>query len=142
MGKQEKVLIVPCSGIGKVQGLMAREAAYRAVEEAGHDKAGTLCLALLVTGDKDALDAVHSHPCIAVDGCPKLCAHKNLELAKSNLSGSVRVVDAFKRHRGAKPGDASCLTDQGWAITREIARELADDARRLATVNNGVSSGE
>jgi uncharacterized metal-binding protein len=133
-----KIIIVPCSGIGKVQGLMAREAAYQAVEEIGRDKAETLCLARLVTGDKDALGAVRNNPCIAVDGCPKLCACKNLELAQAKISKSVRVVDAFKRHRGAKPGDATSLTDEGWAITGEIAREVADDA----TGGNGASSGE
>ena len=138
MGKPGKVIIVPCSGIGKAQGLMAREAAYRAVEEVGHNRAETLCLARLVTGDQDALDAVRSQPCIAVDGCPKLCAHKNLELAQAKVSESVRVVDAFKRHRGARPGDATSLTGEGWAITGEIASELAGDARRLAAGNDGV----
>ncbi len=133
-----KIIIVPCSGSGKVQGLMAREAAYRAVEEIGRDQAETLCLARLVTGDKDALSAVRSNPCIAVDGCPKTCARKNLELAQARVSKGVKVVDAFKRHRGAKPGDATSLTDQGWAITEEIAHELAYDA----TGGNGASSGE
>ena len=129
---------MPCSGIGKVQGLMAREAAYRAVEEIGRDRAETLCLARLVTGDRDALSAVRSNPCIAVDGCPKTCARKNLELAQAKISKSVRVVDAFKRHRGAKPGDATSLTSEGWAITEEIAREVAEGTAG----GNGASIGD
>ncbi|MHB1416327.1 MAG: putative zinc-binding protein, partial [Chloroflexota bacterium] len=73
----EKVLIVPCSGMGKVYGLMGREAAYEAVRRLD-GAARTICLALLVPGDEEAVAAVRTNPCITLDGCPKLCAQKNV----------------------------------------------------------------
>jgi hypothetical protein len=45
-----KVKVVPCSGIGKVFGLVAREAALSTVLELCPEKAETVCLAYIVTG--------------------------------------------------------------------------------------------
>ncbi|MDD5082505.1 MAG: putative zinc-binding protein [Dehalococcoidales bacterium] len=129
----EKVLLVPCSGIGKVHGLIAREAVYRALENTDPDKADTMCLSLLVTADKDTVAAIRHHRCITVDGCPKLCAYKNLEIAGGKVAQSVRVVDAFKGHKGARPGDGTALTDEGWQIAEEIAQDLTNKVNQLLT---------
>ena len=125
-----KVLMVPCSGIGKVFGLMSREAAYEAVRRLD-GAAETICLALLVPGDQGAVEAVRRHPCITVDGCPALCAFKNVKTAGGEVARSVRVVDAFKAHKGAKAGTATALSEEGWAITDEIAAHLVEGARRV-----------
>ena len=49
-----KFLVIPCSGIGKVQGLLSREVALELAERRSPEEFGTLCLALLVTGDHEA----------------------------------------------------------------------------------------
>ena len=120
-----KVLVIPCSGIGKVHGLIAREATYRVVDDLEPQASETLCLALLVKGDEEAMTAVRTRPCITIDGCPKLCSCKNVELAGGRVAESVRVVDAFKGHKGAQPGTATELAEDGWTITEEIARRVA-----------------
>ena len=59
MGKEtaeNRVLVIPCSGIGKVQGLLSREATYFVVDELAPDETDILCLALLVKGDADAVE--------------------------------------------------------------------------------------
>ena len=68
----EQVLLIPCSGIGKVHGLISREAVYKATDTLGQDQADTVCLALLVTGDPETRQKVQEQPCITLDGCPKL----------------------------------------------------------------------
>ena len=128
---ESKALLIPCSGIGKVHGLIAREVVYRVVEELFPGQADTLCLALLVKGDEQALAAVRSHPCITVDGCPRLCAYKNVELAGGRIEQSLRVVDAFKERKGAQPGTATALTEQGWQVTELLADQVAAQVRRL-----------
>jgi len=112
---------MPCSGIGKVHGLIAREAAYAVTDELAPAGFETLCLALLVSGDEEARARVREAECIAIDGCPKLCAAKNVEMAGGKVVKSIRVVDAFKDHRGAEPGTPTKLADDGWTIVREIA---------------------
>jgi uncharacterized metal-binding protein len=128
---RSKVLVIPCSGIGKVHGLMAREATYRVVEDLEPEASDTLCLALLVKGDSEAVETVRTRPCITIDGCPKLCSHKNVELAGGNIAESVRVVDAFKGHKGAQPGTATNLAEDGWTITDEIAQQIAARVREM-----------
>ena len=124
-------LVIPCSGIGKVHGLISREAVYLVTDELATKETDTLCLALLVKGDSDAVAAVRSHACITIDGCPKACAQKNVEMAGVSVSKAIQVAEALKNYRGAKPGSATALTDEGWAITRDIAQDAACEAMRL-----------
>lgn len=127
----EQVLVVPCSGVGKVHGLISREAVYQAVDELMPDQSDTVCLALLVTGDSETRERVRRRPCITVDGCPKLCARKNVELSGGNVALGIRVYDTLKRHRGAKLGSPTTLSDAGYAAADEIAAEIAQTARQL-----------
>ncbi len=101
------------------------------------DQADTLCLALLVKGDRDAVAAVRSHACITIDGCAKACAEKNVAMAGGRVAKAVQVAEAFKNHRGVKPGNATALTDDGWAITREIAEAVACEAAALSAAEVG-----
>lgn len=130
---EHTVLVIPCSGIGKVHGLISREAMYLVTEELAPEQTQTQCLALLVKGDADAVSAVQSHPCITIDGCPKACAQKNVELAGGMVVKAVCVVEAFKTHRGVQPGSASGLTNDGWAIAREIAEAVAIEVANHAS---------
>lgn len=125
------VLVIPCSGIGKVHGLLSREATYLVTDEIAPEQTDTMCLALLVKGDIEALEAVKSRPCITIDGCSKACAEKNVKIAGGNPAKIVLVTEALKEHQGAKPGSASELTDEGWAMAREIAVMVAEAAVRL-----------
>ncbi|MCE5322045.1 putative zinc-binding protein [bacterium] len=119
--KKQKIIVMPCSGIGKVHGLIAREATYAVTDELAPDSFEPMCLALLVSGDEEALAKIKKMDCITVDGCPKLCAAKNVEMAGGKIVRSIRVVDAFKNYRGAEPGTATKLADDGWTIVSEIA---------------------
>ncbi len=134
---ESPVLVIPCSGIGKVHGLMSREATYLVTDERAPGRTDTLCLALLVKGDRDAVAAVRSHACITIDGCAKACAEKNVAMAGGRVAKAVQVAEAFKNHRGAKPGNATALTDDGWLITREIAEAVACEAASLSVAEVG-----
>ncbi|MGB9803772.1 MAG: putative zinc-binding protein [Caldanaerobacter sp.] len=126
-----KVMVIPCSGIGKVMGLVAREAALKVTTELCPDEAETLCLAHIVTGDKEVRDKIEGASCISIDGCPKLCAAKNVEMAGGIIKRGFRTVDIFKEHKGAKAGDATALTDEGWQMVDELANKVKDAIKDL-----------
>ena len=136
--KENDVLVIPCSGIGKVHGLIGREATYRVTDELAPEKTATLCLALLVKGDAEAVQAVRSHSCITIDGCAKACAQKNGAMAGGRVSKAFQAAEAFRNYRGAKPGSATALTDEGWVITRDIAESVACEAARLSAESEAV----
>lgn len=136
--RESDVLVIPCSGIGKVHGLIGREATYLVTDELAPGTTTTLCLALLVKGDAEAVEAVRSHACVTIDGCAKACAQKNVEMAGGRVTKAIQVAEAFKDFRGAKPGSATALTDEGWSITRHIAEAAKCEAAGLSTNGEAV----
>lgn len=125
------MLVIPCSGIGKVHGLISREATYLVTDELAPGQTDTLCLGLLVIRDAEAVEAIKSGHCITIDGCPKACAEKNVQMAGGRDVKTIQVAEAFKIPRGAKPGTATDLTEDGWAIARDLAKTVADEAARM-----------
>jgi uncharacterized metal-binding protein len=123
-----RVLVLPCSGVGKVHGLLGREAAYLAAEELAPERLEVVCLALLVKGDEETVAKVQTRPCIAIDGCGKACAQKNVEFAGGEVVAAMQVARALGNHRGCRPGTGSELTEEGWTVAREIAEAVAAEA--------------
>ncbi len=126
------VLIVTCSGIGKVHGLVSREAVYHLTDKLLPGQADTVCLALLATGDPETRQKVQQTPCITLDGCPKLCAYKNVELSGGKIAKGIRVYDTMKRHHGANFGTATALSEEGWEVVEEVAAEVVKIFRQEA----------
>mgnify|MGYP001003472209 CR=1 FL=1 len=134
-----KVKIIPCSGIGKVMGLLSREVALEVTEHLCPDKAETACLGHIVTGDASATAKVVGSACIAVDGCPALCAAKSIEAAGGTVTAGYRVIDELRNHRGKKPGDGTALTEEGWQIVDEFAEKIADKVDEI--LQGGENNG-
>jgi uncharacterized metal-binding protein len=127
----DKVMVIPCSGMGKVYGLIGRESALKTVSDCPNE-ADTMCLAFIVTGDEEAKDRIQGKKCITLDGCPAMCAAKSVELAGGIVMEKRRVVDTFRKHKGAKPGTATELTEEGWMIADEIAGEISEKVKALS----------
>ncbi len=123
---QEKVVIIPCSGIGKALGSISREATYEVVDNIRKGVTETTCLALLVVGDEESLRLVRDNKCIAVDGCPLQCAEKNLKLAGANPAASFRVVDVLKENRELKPKSVTFLDPDGEKLATMLAGQIAE----------------
>ncbi|MCL2319380.1 MAG: putative zinc-binding protein [Treponema sp.] len=134
-----KVKVVPCSGMGKVFGLVAREAALTVTGRLCPDIAETVCLAHLVTGTDAAINKVKGLPCITIDGCAALCAAKSVEAAGGIVKQQYRSVDEMRFHKGKDAGTATALSSDGWQITDELAAKIAEKAKELhgEDVKNG-----
>jgi len=125
------IKIIPCSGIGKVHGAIAREAAIEVVKQS-NGTCDIVCLAHIVTGDEEAKNKIENMECITKDGCPALCAAVNVKLAGGKIKESIRVIDEMKKHRGEKPGSASYLTQDGWKMVDNIACNICSKLDELA----------
>jgi len=120
-----KVKVIPCSGIGKVHGLLARETALRIVDHLCPAETEIHCLAYIVTGDDTIKWEMQGAKCLTIDGCPKMCAAKSVAAAGGDVREDFRIVDALKEHRGAQPGTATSLSEDGWKIVDETAEKLS-----------------
>lgn len=123
---KKKVVVIPCSGIGKALGSVSRDATYEVVDNLRKGVTETTCLALIVSGDKETLHLVRDNKCITVDGCPVQCAQKNLELAGCDLAASLRVVDVLRQNRNLKPKTVTLLDRDGQRLSAILARQIAD----------------
>ena len=126
-----KVMVVPCSGIGKAPGLIARETALQVTGNIAPDLCEIACLGYLVTGDERAKLRIAGMPCLTIDGCTAYCAATSV----ADIGGDVRekylVLDELRLHRGLNPGDASTLSEEGWEIVDGFAEKVAEKARAI-----------
>ncbi len=126
-----RVIVIPCSGIGKAFGSISRDAAYEVTESLRKETTQTLCLALLVSGDQESARLVRENKCITVDGCPLQCAEKNVRLAGGKLVKSLRVVDSYKENRHLKPKGITFLDSDGQKMALVLAEKVARSVDEL-----------
>ena len=129
--KQKKVVVMPCSGIGKALGSISRDATYEVVDNLSKGVTETTCLALVVSGDEETLRLVRDNRCITVDGCPLQCAEKNVRLAGGDVAASFRVVDALRENRKLKPKTVTFLDQDGQRLSAVLARDIAKKVDEL-----------
>jgi uncharacterized metal-binding protein len=127
----KKVVVISCSGIGKALGSIGRDATYEVVDNLRKGVTETICLALIVSGDEEALRLVRDNRCITVDGCPLQCAEKNVRLAGGDVAASFRVVDALKENRKLKPKTVTFLDRDGQQLSVILARDIAKKVDEL-----------
>lgn len=126
------VVVIPCSGIGKVFGALARETAYELAERVRPGSVRLTCLPLVVAGDAEAKQLVTENPVIAIDGCPLNCAHKSVESHGVEVARTVQASSFYASHRELKPGGVAELDETGRKLAAVAADELAAVVDSLA----------
>jgi uncharacterized metal-binding protein len=122
-----QVVVVPCSGIGKTYGSVAREAAYDLCEELRPGRTTLVALAKLVLGEEQARERVRTCPVVTIDGCKLTCASKLVTHSGGTVAHEVDVLEVYRRHRDLKPDGLAELNEQG----RKLARALAEEVARI-----------
>ena len=121
----KRVVIVPCSGIGKTYGTVSREAAYILTEDSRPEKTQLVALSLLVFGDTDARTAVAANPTITIDGCKLACATKMVKENGGSVAQDYAVLDVYRRYRQYKPQGIAELNEAGLELAGALAGEIA-----------------
>ncbi len=124
MMNPKKVLIVPCSGIGKSYGTVSRVAAYQVTEDDRPESAQLIPLALLVLGDEESRAAVAENPAITLDGCKLACATKMVQECGGQVAKDFAVLDVFRRYREFKPQGIAELNEGGEKLADALAKEV------------------
>ena len=127
----KKVLVIPCSGIGKPIGTVSRETAYKIVENLRKEKCQTICLALLTSGDKETIDKVKKNYCITIDGCAKHCAKKNVEACNKIPDKSYMILKFAAANLDKKPEGIIDIGNGGRELVNTIANRIVKDIDEL-----------
>jgi len=132
-------VVLPCSGVGKVYGTIARDAAYRIIEQLRPEKTLITCLPLLVVGEEDARRIVQENPCIVINGCPTGCAELAVKNSGGKIVQSVNVTSFLKENRELKPSQTAIrdLDSKGQRLAEVIAEKIAQEVDRILDLEGG-----
>ncbi len=122
--KIRKIVIVPCSGIGKAYGTVSREAAFDITEDMRPDQTQLVPLALLVLGDEESRAVIAGNPAITIDGCKLACAAKMVQQSGGTVAHEIAVLDVYRQHKDLKPQGIAELNEGGLRLARALAEEL------------------
>jgi len=120
-----KVVVVPCSGIGKAFGSVAREAGYELCDVLRPNATQLVALSKLVLGDAQAQERVKQSPAITIDGCKLMCAAKLVRHNGGTIAREVAVLDVYREHKKLKPDGIAELNAKGKELARVMAEEIA-----------------
>ena len=120
----QKVVIVPCSGIGKSYGTVSRVAAYQVTDEDRSDQTQLIPLALLVMGDEESQKIVAECQSITIDGCKLACASKMVRQSGGQIARDFAVLEVFRRYRDFKPQGIAELNEGGENLANALAKEI------------------
>ena len=131
MSDEKKIVIVPCSGIGKTYGTVSREAAYAVVEDLRPADSQLVALSMLVMGDERARSAVDGSQAITIEGCKVACASKMVRESGGTVAKEHAVLDAYRRHKAFKPAGIAELNEGGIQLAHALAAEIATEIDEL-----------
>ena len=137
-----KVVIVPCSGIGKSYGTVAREGAYVVTEDLRPDTTQLVPLSLLVLGDEQARTDVSGAQAITIDGCKLACATKMVAESGGTVAHDLAVLDVYRRHRDLKPQGIAELDEGGQRLAQALAEEVVSLVDALSPNPSPTGRGE
>lgn len=135
MSVQKKVVIVPCSGIGKTYGTVSREAAYEIVEDLRPKDTRLVALSMLVLGDESTRAAVIGNQAITIDGCKLACASKMVKENGGKVAQEIAVLDVYRRYKQFKPQGIAELNEGGLHLAHALAEEVAISIDNLLAIN-------
>lgn len=136
---RRKVVVIPCSGLGKTYGTVSREAAYAVTTDLRPDDSQLVALSLLVLGDEAARAAVSENPAITIDGCKLACATKMVKESGGTVAQEVAVLDVYRRYKQFKPQGIAELNEGGQHLARAMAEEIAATVDGLREQDGGTA---
>ncbi len=129
---EKKVLILPCSGIGKPFGTVGRHATYIVVNDLRPEATSTFCLPLLQIDDQEALELSATNFVLSIDGCAKACSLRDIERSIGRTSdASVMVMDVLRENKELRTKQVTFLDEKGKKLARKVAERVVEEVDKL-----------
>ena len=120
----KKVAIVACTGMGKALGTVARQVAYKVVDELRPRNTVLICIPSLAAGVGEYKNLLQKYPSIILDGCVERCATKIISKNRGMMRAKVFLPQMIAKY-GLKPQSRTDLGDEGEKLVSKIAEEVA-----------------
>jgi uncharacterized metal-binding protein len=122
---KKKVYIVPCSGIGKTYGSVARESAFVVTEDLRPERTAIMALSRLVPDDSDVRSDIRQANSITIDGCSRACAAKVVAETGGTVAHALQVLEVYRANKELKPAGIAELNEDGKKLAAVLAGEAA-----------------
>jgi uncharacterized metal-binding protein len=129
--EDKKVAIVACTGMGKALGTIARQVAYKVVDELRPGKTVLICIPSLTAGVGEYKSVLQKYPSIILDGCVERCATKIISSNSANIGAKVFLPQMVAKY-GLRPQSRTDLGEEGERLVAKIAEEVASLADQLS----------
>ncbi|MHA1150904.1 MAG: putative zinc-binding protein [Promethearchaeota archaeon] len=123
---EEKFCILPCNGLDKSLGVIAREVALKILEKIPNGK--LICPVLLNSGDKTYEELLQNSKTIAINGCMTRCPMKLIEQRQLKPYKQVMIPEMAKKYK-FKPPKKLKLDDDNIKLVEVIADEIIKDIK-------------
>lgn len=115
-----KKVVIPCSGIGKAFGTVAREATYLLSDSEHSDRFTTVCLPLLMTDDDESKRVVMESDVYTIDGCSKKCASVLVKYAGGYPVMEIMTPKVLAENKEHKPETVLDIGSGGTLLASDI----------------------
>lgn len=129
---ENKVAVLPCTGVGQVVGTISRQAAYEVCDDLKPDDAVLVCLPALVKGVQEDIDMIRECPVIVIEGCKECCATHALHMQGGRASTTISVPETM-RGKGLKVKREArrALTQAERAVVRFVSERVVREIQKL-----------
>jgi glycine cleavage system H protein len=120
----ENICILPCNGLDKSMGVIAREVALKILEKISNSK--LICPVLLNSGDKTYEELLPKSKIIAINGCMTRCPIKLIEERQLRPFKQIMIPDMAKKYK-VKPPKKLELDQESVKLIELITDEIVKD---------------
>ncbi|MEM3586833.1 MAG: putative zinc-binding protein [Candidatus Jordarchaeaceae archaeon] len=122
----KKVCVLPCNGLDKSLGVVARNAALKLIEK--NPDIELICPVLLNSGDERYEELLKESDIIVIDGCMTRCATKLIDERSLRPSKKIFTPDMVKKFK-LNPGKSLVLDEEGQKLAESIASEILESLK-------------
>lgn len=120
----KKVAVVACTGMGKALGTVARQVAFKVVDELRPKTSVLICIPSSAAGVKGTKNLLKDYPIIALDGCAEMCASKITSKLGGQVTTKVFLPKLIAKYK-LKPLSRTDIGEEGEKLAEKIAEDVA-----------------
>lgn len=120
----KKVAVVACTGMGKALGTVARQVAFKVVDELRPNTSVLICIPSSAAGVKGTKNLLKEYPIIALDGCAEMCASKITGKLGGQVTTKVFLPKLIAKYK-LKPLSRTDIGEEGEKLVEKIAVDIA-----------------
>ena len=124
---KEIICILPCNGLDKSLGVIAREVSIRVIEKKRDVQ--LICPVLLNSGDKRYENLLQKSKIIIINGCMTRCPTKLIEKRKLKPFKQIMIPEMSKKYK-VKPSKDLILDEENIKLAELIADEIITDLNK------------